>query len=74
MILIVGELVFHQLISPRLAVVWEIEEVDYVVFLLLDYLPAVIDDLVKSEGFMIGLPAGSNKNWICSWERDKLEL
>lgn len=74
MIFIVGQLIFQQLIPPCFAVVREIEEVDYVMFLLLDYLPAIIDNLVKSEGFMIGLPAGSYENRVRIWKRDELEL
>lgn len=64
MILIVSQLIFEKLIAPCFSIIGEIEEVDDVVLLLLDGLPANIDDFVKSEGFMVGLPARPYKDWI----------
>jgi hypothetical protein len=73
-IFIVRQLSFHELIAPRLAVIGEIKEMNYVMLLFLYRLPAKVNNLSQPKGFMIRFPAMSNKDGVRGRKRTELEF
>ena len=62
--LVIGDLVLHDMVKPRLAIVGKVEQMDHVLLLMLHPVPAVVDDLLDTESFMVFFPTMSNKDGI----------
>ena len=58
MVLVVGALaVSEEVIRARLAIVGEIKNVEHVMLLLLDHLPAEVHNRLQTDGLMVLFPA-----------------
>ena len=72
---VLGQLsIGNDVVEPGLSVIREIENVKHVLLFLLDHLPAEVDDRLQTEGFVILLPAMSNKNGVSIGKWPILEL
>ena len=66
--------VAENVLGPSLPVIWEIQDVEHVRLLLLDHLPAEINDALEPQGLVVLFPAVTNEYRVRLREGDKLEL
>ena len=73
--LVLGDLaVAEEMLGTRLAVVGEVEHVQHVVFLLLDHLPAEVDNALQDESLVVLLPSVTDEDRVGLGKRLELEL
>lgn len=72
--LIIGQLSLHQLPSPRLSIIGEVEEMDEIRFLFLYSVPAKVDDVFEAEDRVILFPAFALENRVRFREWNELEF
>ena len=64
----------YDIIEQRLSVVGEIKDMKHVVLLLLNHLPAVVNETFQADGFVVLLPTISDQDGVRIWKRNELKL
>ena len=72
---VLGQLsIRDNIVEPRLSIIGKVENVKHIILLLLHHLPAKVYDRLQSEGFVILLPAMSDKDRVSVGQRCILEF
>lgn len=62
--LVLSDLSLHDAVEARLSVVWKVEDMQHIVFLMLDPVPTVVDDVLETKSLVVLFPTMADKDRV----------